>query len=132
MNPSAKGPTHRAIQLDSSGATPSRVCRTRPGFFLAPACFTSGSSREHQYTRPETVKQIQRSEACFYILPTTHLYAFVIYKVNKYFFFKSIPNINEHLHFGVLAQMSQKESRRDVCGMAMPTKCSRVFSVRIG
>ena len=41
---------------------------------FGPACFIPSSSRGHQCTRPEIVNQIQRSEACFYILSITHLY----------------------------------------------------------
>ena len=36
--------------------------------FLAPVCLNSGSHRGHQSTRSKTVKQIQCSEAYFYIL----------------------------------------------------------------
>ena len=78
MNTSARGRTHRAIQLGFTAAK-----RLHPEFaglgrnlFLAPACFISGSSSGHQCARPEavSVKQIERSEACFYMLPTTHSY----------------------------------------------------------
>ena len=78
MNTSARGRTYRAIQLGCAageGLHPEFAGLGRD-LFLAPACFISGSSRGHQCTHPEAVKQIQRSEACFYmyILLTTHLY----------------------------------------------------------
>ena len=75
LEPSPQGRTH-SWQLGSTAAE-----RLHPEFaglgrdlFLAPACFISDSSRGHQCTHPETVKQIQQSEACYCmnILLTTH------------------------------------------------------------
>ena len=69
MNTSARGRTHRAIQLGNicgSGASPSRVCRIRHELNTSScSCFVSGSSHGHQCTHSETVKKIQQSKACF-------------------------------------------------------------------
>ena len=76
---------HICLRLHSPQRLLSKCVRLDRDLFLAPACFNSGSSCGHQYIHPDTVKQIQRSEPCFFIIIVNHAFVLVVYKnINFY------------------------------------------------
>ena len=85
-----------------------------------------GSSRQHQCTHPETVKQIQWSEACFYNHIANHTFIRVAYKI--FYIFLNQSQITTNLF---KLESKHKYLRWSHAGVYVEWRCIQSVAVRV-